>query len=725
VRPTGASATPPPNLTHVLEFARAFRAAARAVAFYPASHQNVVSALEQVVAAARAATAHGPLCLTILPHACMAGGVPIDSSETVVADLAGVLHRHGVGALNLDGKATHDSWRALFALLARKPEDLRATGGIQRQWKALRQMSPAILEIDFGALLRGQVGGDFAELAGVISHYLETAGVGGSILDDPCGALRRAIENAPDEPQAVAAVLRELRAAAQLTWTTQPEQFDDVFRRAAAVGEYLTAGMMAGLLERRGSPEAMVGTLDVVSALIERMPDATVSQFLAKEMGPAGASPPRLTDVLRTLVPDAKRRRNIVLEAQSVAFEENVLEKWTELERNLDAYTDRQFVSEQYVEELHSAKGRAAAVRRTPDPPERIKAWVGSIDDEAVYDLDLQLLADLAHLDTDQARTRAILEILHAHVLEAAAAGDWTGAARTAEIIRSEASESADGTRRLLAADILQKLAASRVPEAALETIADAEPSLADTMTRVLSAIGPPLVPVVARRWAVEPSASTRSRLEGVVLGWGKHGRESLRRLLGADKELPQARVAAIRLLQLSGATDHVPTLEAALSDPDHDVRREACRALANAPSERALDILARGIARADSGTQAVLLEQLAGLGPRRVVPILERVLLLTDPRRVAPAVYLSIIDILKRAGGDDAASALMVVFDWNRWRAPYRAWRFRSATRSALRSMGNPAARRAASGPGGARAARNAETAPSDAGAPGEERGE
>jgi hypothetical protein len=695
------------------------------VAFYPASHQSVVSALDHVVAAARIATAHGPLCLTILPHACMAGGVPIDSSETVVADLAGFLHRHGVGALILDGNATHDSWRALLELLARRPEDLRATGGIQRQWKALRQMSPAILEIDFGALLRGQVGGDFIELAGVISHYLETAGVGGSVLDDPCGALRRAIDNAPDEPQAIAAVLRELRAAAQLTWTTQPEQFDDVFRRAAAVGEYLSAGIMAGLLERRGTPDAMVGTLDVVGALIERMPDATVSQFLAREMALAGAAPSRLTDVFTSLVPDASRRRNIVLEAQNVAFEENVLEQWAELERNLEAYADRQFVSNQYADELHAAKDRADLVRRTPDPPERIEAWLRSIDDEAVYDLDLRLLADLVHLDADQARTRAVLEILYAHVLEAADAGDWAGAARTAEAIKSAASAPADGTRQLLAADILQKLAGSRVPEAALERMPDAESSLSDTMTRVLSAIGPPLVPVVARRWAVERSASARSRVEGIVLGWGKQGRESLRRLLGADKELPQVRVAAIRLLQLSGATDHVTTLEAALSDPNHDVRREAFRALANAPSERAFDILARGIARADPATQTALLEQLAGLGPRRVVPILERVLLLTDPLRVAPAVYLSIIDILKRAGGDDAASALRVVFDWNRWRKPYRAWRFRSAARSALRSMGNPSTRRAAPGPGGPRAGRRAETTPVDANAPAEERRE
>jgi hypothetical protein len=164
--PTETHLERPGNQAHVLEFARAFRSAARAVGFYPPTHQAVAAALDHLTAGARAATADGPLCLTILPQAFLAGGVQMDSSETVVADLAGVCHRHGIGAVILDAKGTSEAWHALLALLARKPEEVRGAGGVQRQWKALRHRSPAILEIDFGALLRGQVGGDFVELAG-------------------------------------------------------------------------------------------------------------------------------------------------------------------------------------------------------------------------------------------------------------------------------------------------------------------------------------------------------------------------------------------------------------------------------------------------------------------------------------------------------------------------------------------------------------------------------
>lgn len=685
-----ASPAQPANETHVLEFARAFRAAARAVGFYPPSHQNVVSALDQVMAAAAAATARGALCLTILPQGFLAGGVPIDTSETVVAELALLCHRHGVGALNLDGRATPDAWRDLFALLARRPEEVRAAGGIQRQWKALRHVSPAILEVDFGALLRGQVGGDFIELAAVISHYLETAGVGASILDDPCAALRRAIENAPDEGHAITAVIRELRAAAQLTRTTQPEQFDNVFRRAAGVAEYLTEGIMTGLIERRGTAEAMVGTLDVVMALVERMPDAAVSTFLAKGMGREDADSTRLAAVFTTLVPDAGRRRTIVQEAQDIAFEDNVVETWAEFERNLDAHVDRRFISDQYIDELHAARARAGpGSPDSADPPENLAAWTQSIGEEAVRERDLELLADLARIETDNARARKVFEILQAHVLGAVEDGDWNGAARTAEAIRAVAAESADDAHRVLANDALQKLAGSRASGEGLGRVTDADPALSADAARLLCAIGPPLVAAVAGRWTDEKDPQARSRLESVIVSGGRPGREALRRLFCSVEEPTKVRVAAIRLLRIAGGTEHLPALEAALSDPLDEVRAEAFRALADVQSDRASDVLAKGIARADPATQLNLLALVGTLGSSRAVPIVGRLFAQIDPGTAAVPVYLSMIESMKESAGDGARAALTTVFERTHWGAPYRAWRFRSAARSALRAIG------------------------------------
>ena len=702
--PADPSATRLPQEPAVQEFARAFRAAARAVSFYPPSHQAAVSALEQVATAAHAATADGPLCLTILPKTLLARGVAIDTSQTAVADVADICHRHGIGALSLDGRDTPETWRALLALLARKPEDVRGAGGIQRQWKALHHLSPTVLEIDFGALLRGQVGGDFNELAGVISHYLETAGVGGSILDDPCGALRRAIENAADDTEAVAAVLRELRAAAQLT-CTQPDQFDDVFRRAAAVGEHLSAGVLSGLLDCRGTADAMVGQVDVVSALVERMSDAIVSALLSRIMGEPEAASVGVADLFQRLVSDGERRRVIVRGAHEVALVDNVAGQWAELERNLEAYADPRFVSDDYLNELHSVQVRADRLGKdTAAPPELLAEWARSIDDGEILERDSQMMADLVRLETEYGRSRTLLEILQTDALDAAAKDDWPGVARAVELLGRAASESVDSLLRESAAEILQRLSKSPLPERALERLPDAEPPLFDALVRALSRIGTPLLPAIAARWAADRGTVLRSRLEQVVVASGRQGREPLRRLLASEAESPELRVAAIRLLQLTSGSDHLPALEAALSDRREEIRREAFGALAGSSSRRALDILARGIARADAPNQAVLLAWLMARGDRRVLPVLQRLFSLVDPRTAPVPVYLSMIAAVEKTGRADAAPLLTTVFKRTRWSAPIRTWRFRAAANSALEALRGRAVtvpRGAPSGPG------------------------
>jgi hypothetical protein len=686
--PPDANATKSPNEARVLDFARAFRAAARAVGFYPPSHQSVVAALDQVGAAARAATAGGPVCLTILPTVFLAGGVPIDTSETVVADFAALCHRHGVGAVSLDGRATAEAWQAFFTLLSRRPEELRNAGGIQRVWKTLRHPSPAILEVDFGALLRGKVGGDYLELAAVISHYLETAGVGGSILDDPCAALQRAIDTAPDDAHAIAAILRELRAAAQLTWT-QPEQFDDVFRRAAVIGGLLSEAVMAGLLDRRGTPEASVGTLDVVRALVERMPDTAVSKFLSRVMGEAGVASARLADMFRSLVPSPDRRRLIVNEAQDVTLGGNVVEQWADLERNLEAHLDRRFISDQYGDELHAVQGRSDnAELASDDPPERLAAWVGTITDDAVRELDLRMLADLVRTEHDAGRLRKVLDILQVHAVEAAGVCDWDGVARTLDAIQAVGKQSADRTLHVLAAETLQKLGTSSAANQALAALPGADPAQADVIVAILAAIGAPLMPSIAQKWAADRQPAVRALYERVVVAAGRAGREGLRRLLVSDADAADVRIAAIRLLDLAPGTEHLPALETALSDAHEGIRAEAFRALSASTAERASEILARGMARADSATQLALLNRLMAQGGSRSLPVLQRLVPQIDPQTASVPVCLAFIAALERAGGGEAASLLAGFIPRTRWRTPLRTWRLRGAANKALRAV-------------------------------------
>ena len=161
-----------------------------------------------------------------------------------------------------------------------------------------------------------------------------------------------------------------------------------------------------------------------------------------------------------------------------------------------------------------------------------------------------------------------MLEILQAHAIEAADDDDWPGVARAVELIAGVASESADDMLRQFAVESLQRLSKAPLSARALEMLAGAEPPLGDTLSRALSGIGASLLPAIAARWAAGDGPATRSRLEQVVVAIGRPGREPLRRLLASEDEPAAIRTAAIRLLRLTAGSEHLPALEAALSDP-------------------------------------------------------------------------------------------------------------------------------------------------------------
>jgi hypothetical protein len=419
------------------------------------------------------------------------------------------------------------------------------------------------------------------------------------------------------------------------------------------------------------------------------MPDATISQFLSKAMGEAGAVSEKLAEMFRSLVPSADRRRLIVTEAQDVTFEGNVAEQWTELARNLEAYSDRRFISDDYGHELHALQEDDDPHHFVSnDPPERVVAWIGSFSDEAMRELDLQLLRDLARAEQEPSRLKKVLEILQGHVVEAAAEQDWEGAARTVEAIQGIAQDATDPGVGLQAADALLKLGASPAAAQALTELDRADAPRVTTLVRLLGPLAGALMPALAERWAAERQAAVRARLEDVARAGGKTGREALRRLLAAEGGAPALRVAAIRLLELTPGAEHLPALEVSLSDPHDEVRAEAFRALANASSDRAHDILARGIARADGATQAGLLERLTGLGGGRACPVLQRLVPQVDPQTASLPVCLSVIQALGHVGAEAAEPLLASLVTRTRWSTPLRTWRLRSAAGAALKAV-------------------------------------
>ena len=91
-------------------------------------------------------------------------------------------------------------------------------------------------------------------------------------------------------------------------------------------------------------------------------------------------------------------------EAQTSDFGQDPLfaNLWQGAADMLTSYSDTTFVSAEYARELSEARTQAIEVERvSDDPPERIEAWLASVNEAAVRQLDLDLLLDLLRLESD------------------------------------------------------------------------------------------------------------------------------------------------------------------------------------------------------------------------------------------------------------------------------------------------------------------------------------
>ena len=135
-----------------------------------------------------------------------------------------------------------------------------------------------------------------------------------------------------------------------------------------AAGE-LSAETMLRLLDQRNRQEAMVGTINVAGAVIDRMGDDAVAHFVAGSVIKERGATERLAHAFQALVPDADRQRRLLgLAEEEVAASapggEGVRGAVGPSRRDADARTrTSSYVSEQYARELSGARTRAVGRR--------------------------------------------------------------------------------------------------------------------------------------------------------------------------------------------------------------------------------------------------------------------------------------------------------------------------------------------------------------------------
>ena len=208
--PSAAPAVLPADTAAKLsEFARACKAAARAVSLYPGGHPAIAATLSRLADATTRLTQQGPFEIQVRAEQLLAGQSPMPKPDAGVNELAGLLHRHLIGELTLNTGADVESWRTLLLLLARPPEDVRADGGIAHLWATAGGPGIEIREIDYAEVLREHQG-----LAARIDRIVTAAMAGPrfelddegmrallDIVEDP--AKLQQLIGAVDVPQAV------------------------------------------------------------------------------------------------------------------------------------------------------------------------------------------------------------------------------------------------------------------------------------------------------------------------------------------------------------------------------------------------------------------------------------------------------------------------------------------------------------------------------------------
>ena len=416
-----------------------------------------------------------------------------------------------------------------------------------------------------------------------------------------------------------------------------------------------------------------------------QMPDEAIASFIAQGIVAAHGATDRLAQAFQALVPEDDRKTRLLQLAHDEAAqtplggEAGFEDLWQSAASMLTTYSDGRFVSADYGRELSGAQEQAIEVDRvSDDPPERVQAWLATVNDAAVRELDVVLLQDLLRIEEDPAQWKAIAAVAAREIERRTQLGEVADALRLLESI----------TGRGGTADQLASTSMVRHITANLRKSDDRE---LEPLTRLCHAIGPRLARPLAEALATEADARAVRRLRELLISFGAAGRQSVEQLRMSAN--PAVRRMAIELLRVFGGREALPELAAMLDDADPQVQRESIRAMVQIGTPEAYAILERSLAAGGTPRETVI-QELVGLRDEKAVPLLCYVLNHTSARGPLIGIHLQIIEALGALGDHpESTQTLERVLHRGEWWAPGRTARLRSAAATALRRIGSAAA--------------------------------
>jgi HEAT repeat protein len=689
------------------DFARACKAALRAVSLYPGAHPAIALTLGRLTELTAALTAAGPFTLEVRPHTIHVNGGSPAKPDIAVVELSDVLRRQLVGTLTLNPGADAESWRIFLMLLSRPADEVRADGGIGSLWATAGGPSMEIVEIDYAEVLREKQGDTaFADrlIAAALKGHLDLDDSGMRLLVDLVGdparlnvLMQQLEQQTADAPGSVrvGAFLNILRGLAEYVSRTNPGHLDQTLKQVGQVSGRLSAEAMLELLARRGKPEAMAGSVDVVSAMAHRMSDSAVAGFVSNSVIAERGPTDRLAQAFQALVPDTDRQRQLLSLAQSevasseLGQEAAFQDLWQKVEAMLTSYSDEKFVSDAYARELSGARARAVDVEASSDdPPERVAGWIATVADASLRNLDMLLLADLLRIEEDGARWRDIAETVITHAEDLVRVGYIDQALQLAESVASDGAQVE--ARREPARIVLERLGRGTLMQHAAKQLRTADDASYTRVKRLAHSIGPAVVAPLAEALSAEQDARSRRRLQEILVQFGAAGREAVQQLMNAASW--EVRRTAAFLLREFGGAEGLKELQPLLADAEPLVQREAIQALVMNGTDAASQILLTALTGTPGRPRDTLVKELASMRDERAAPLFCYLVRHLD-RKAFHSVYLGAIEALGSFGGPDAVEALKEALQRGDWMAPLRTRRTRASAAKALRHIGTPAA--------------------------------
>ena len=709
------------------DFARACKAAARAVSLYPSAHPAIRLSLGRLVDAASRITANGSVTLGVVPDNLLLDGAASPRADQAVRETATLLHEHLVGVITLHSSPDPEGWLPFLNLLAKPFDEVRAAGGIGRLWAATGQRHLELQEIDYADILKERAAGQKSHWNDIIRACLNL----NSPLDDDalrelldvCGNAERfsefvlALEQNDDTSMSskASALLRMLRGVVDLVSRTDPTKIEPLLKTIAQGFGTLSPEL---LLELMSTDEGRADkAADLVLQVASRMTDTTLGGFVAKGVIAQGGATTRLAQAFQALVPDNQRRPGLLEIARTQVAEsplgqtEGFLDLWKNAADMLTSYSDEQFVSESYARELSGARTQAIEVERvSDDPPERVGSWVMTVGAAEVRALDFQLLLDLLTIETDPERWANVTGPVVSHVEDLMLVGDFESAIQLLTMLTNEAA--GDSNRKPAAVAAVARLSEGTMMTHVITHLRTVDDLAAEQLKNVCYLLGPSIVRALAEAIATEKRAAARQRYTQILLGFGAAGRNAVEQLRASVN--PAVRRTAIHLLREFGGSEALPDLTTLLDDTEPQVQREAVRAILSIGTEEAYNELQKALATGTNQTREALTTALVAMRSERAIPLFEYIVRKIDRKGPLRSVYLRAVESLGALKAEQTVDLLKEALYSGEWWAPLRTAELRRVVATALQHIGTAEAQRvlqeaAHSGPRGVRAAARA----------------